>query len=103
MGRENKKAAVAALHRQQILSAAEKLFAEKGFEQTTIGEISEASAYSRRTIYAYYTSKEDIERWLDSEDDDEGEEGGSGDDSTSLPDDNISQYSTGEDETVDGD
>ena len=46
---------------------------------------------------------EDIERWLDSEDDDEGEEGGSGDDSTSLPDDNISQYSTGEDETVDGD
>lgn len=60
MGRENKKAAVAALHRQQILSAAEKLFTEKGFEQTTIGEISEASAYSRRTIYAYYTSKEDI-------------------------------------------
>ena len=46
---------------------------------------------------------EDIERWLDSEDDDEGEEGGSGDDSASLPDDNIAQYSTGEDETVDGD
>ena len=60
MGRENKKEAVAALHRQQILKAAEKLFTEKGFGQTTIGDISEASAYSRRTIYAYYESKEDI-------------------------------------------
>ena len=60
MGRENKKEAVAALHRQQILQAAEKLFTEKGFGQTTIGDISEASAYSRRTIYAFYESKEDI-------------------------------------------
>ena len=57
MGRENKKEAVAARHRQQILQAAEKLFTEKGFGQTTIGDISEASAYSRRTIYAYYESK----------------------------------------------
>ncbi len=60
MGRENKKEAVAALHRQQILKAASQLFSEKGFEQTTIGDISAASAYSRRTIYAYYESKEDI-------------------------------------------
>lgn len=60
MGRENKKEAVAALHREQIMGAAEKLFSEKGYDQTTIEDISKASAYSRRTIYAYYESKDDI-------------------------------------------
>lgn len=60
MGRGNKKEVVAALHRERIMTAAEQIFSEKGFEQTTITDISEASAYSRRTIYAYYKSKEDI-------------------------------------------
>lgn len=48
------------MHREQILKAAEALFTEKGYAQTTIDDISKASAYSRRTIYAYYESKEDI-------------------------------------------
>ncbi|MGN1084515.1 MAG: TetR/AcrR family transcriptional regulator, partial [Lachnospiraceae bacterium] len=43
-----------------ILKAAETLFVEKGYVQTTIEDISKASEYSRRTIYAYYESKEDI-------------------------------------------
>ncbi len=60
MGRENKKEAVAALHRGQIMNAAEALFSEKGFEMTTIEDISKVSKYSRRTIYAYYKSKDDI-------------------------------------------
>lgn len=60
MGRENKREAIAALHREQIMSAAETLFSEKGFETTTIEDISKASGYSRRTIYAYYESKDDI-------------------------------------------
>lgn len=60
MGRENKKEAVASLHREQIMEAAEAMFSEKGFSQTTIEDISKASAYSRRTIYAYFESKEDI-------------------------------------------
>ena len=60
MGRENKKESVAALHRKAILEAAEKLFIERGFGETTISDISAASGYSRRTIYAYYLSKEDI-------------------------------------------
>lgn len=58
MGRENKKDAVAALNKEQIMKAAEKLFSEKGFIQTTIDDISKASEYSRRTIYAYYESKD---------------------------------------------
>lgn len=60
MGRENKKEAVAALHREQIMRASEQLFSTKGFAQTTIDDISKASEYSRRTIYSYYESKEDI-------------------------------------------
>lgn len=60
MNRENKKEAVAAFHKEQIMTAAESIFSEKGFTQTTIADISKASQYSRRTIYAYYESKEDI-------------------------------------------
>lgn len=60
MGRENKKESVAILHKEAILAAAEKLFTEKGFAETTISDISAASDYSRRTIYAYYLSKDDI-------------------------------------------
>ena len=60
MGQVSKKEAVAALHRTRIMAAAERLFSEKGYEQTTIEDISKASEYSRRTIYAYYDSKGDI-------------------------------------------
>lgn len=60
MGQMTRKEAVAALHRARILTAAEKLFSEKGYAQTTIEDISKASEYSRRTLYAYYESKEDI-------------------------------------------
>lgn len=60
MGRENKKEAIATLHREQIMQAAEEMFSQKGYTQTTIADISKASKYSRRTIYAYYQSKDDI-------------------------------------------
>ena len=60
MGRENKKEAVAALHRERILQASEKLFLRKGFAQTTVDDISRESEYSRRTVYAYFESKDDI-------------------------------------------
>lgn len=60
MERQNKKKSVAALHRENIMSAAEKLFLEKGINATTIEDISKFSEYSRRTIYSYFESKEDI-------------------------------------------
>lgn len=41
---------------------------------------------------------EDLERWLDGDDNDEGD----GNDGESLPDDNISQYSNGDDDAADG-
>lgn len=60
MNRKNKKEAVAALHKEQIMKAAENLFAKKGYAQTTIEDISKVSEYSRRTIYSYFDSKDDI-------------------------------------------
>ena len=41
---------------------------------------------------------EDLERWLDGEDNDDHD----GNDNDSLPDDNISQYSSGDDDSMDG-
>jgi len=60
MNRQNKKERVTALHKENILQASEKMFSKKGFIATTIDDISKSSEYSRRTIYAYFNSKEDI-------------------------------------------
>ena len=60
MSRENKNEAIARLHRQRIIQAAGELFAAKGFEKTTIDDISDRSGYSRRTLYAYFGGKEDM-------------------------------------------
>ena len=60
----NQKEAIAALHRARMLTAAEELFQQKGFEATTIDDISKASGYSRRTLYAYFVNKEDFLRQI---------------------------------------
>ena len=60
----NQKEAIAALHRERMLTAAEELFQQKGFEATTIDDISKASGYSRRTLYAYFVNKEDFLRQI---------------------------------------
>jgi AcrR family transcriptional regulator len=46
--------------RDTIIEVALGLFAERGYEQTTIAEIAEAAEVSPRTIFAYFPSKEDI-------------------------------------------
>jgi AcrR family transcriptional regulator len=46
--------------RETIAKVALELFAERGYEQTTIAEIAEAAEVSPRTIFAYFPSKEDI-------------------------------------------
>lgn len=46
--------------RQEIISAAIKLFAEKGYEHTTLDEIAEASEFGKGTIYNYFQNKEEI-------------------------------------------
>jgi AcrR family transcriptional regulator len=46
--------------RETIIKVGLELFAERGYEQTTIAEIAEAAEVSPRTIFAYFPSKEDI-------------------------------------------
>jgi AcrR family transcriptional regulator len=43
-----------------IARAALELFADRGYEQTTLAEIADAADVSTRTIFAYFQSKEDI-------------------------------------------
>ena len=47
-------------NRVKILNAAWHLFSEKGYEETTVDEIIEATNTSKGTFYHYFKSKEDL-------------------------------------------
>jgi AcrR family transcriptional regulator len=47
-------------HRGEILSAAEKVFATKGFFPTTMSEIAHEAEFGTGTLYKYFKSKEDL-------------------------------------------
>ncbi len=46
--------------RQTLVRTAQRLFAQKGFEATTMNDIAQASGKGRRTLYTYFKNKEDI-------------------------------------------
>lgn len=46
--------------RDLLLDTARHLFAKNGFESTTMNEIAQASGKGRRTLYTYFSSKEEI-------------------------------------------
>jgi AcrR family transcriptional regulator len=46
--------------RDSIWAAAIELFAEKGFEETTVDDIVDAAGTSRRTFFRYFESKRDL-------------------------------------------
>lgn len=48
------------LTRSTILDAAIDLFAEKGFDETTIDEIADRAFVSRRSFFRYFESKRDL-------------------------------------------
>jgi AcrR family transcriptional regulator len=47
-------------HREEILRAAERVFAAKGFFYTTMSEIAERAEFGTGTLYNYFKSKEDL-------------------------------------------
>lgn len=50
--------------RKEIVQAAWELFGEKGFDATTIDDMTERAGLSHGTFYLYFSSKEDILRHL---------------------------------------
>lgn len=47
-------------HREEILSAAEKVFAAKGFFPTTMSDIARRAEFGTGTLYKYFKSKEEL-------------------------------------------
>ena len=47
-------------HRQDILDAATRVFAEKGFFGATLDEVAQEAEFSKGTIYLYFSSKDDL-------------------------------------------
>jgi AcrR family transcriptional regulator len=47
-------------HREEILSAAEKMFAERGFFSTTMSDIAREAEFGTGTLYNCFKSKEEL-------------------------------------------
>ena len=48
------------LTRQALLTAADRLFAARGYDNVTVAEIADAANISVKTLFTYFASKEDL-------------------------------------------
>ena len=46
--------------RQELISAAMRLFEKRGYEQTTVAEIASAAGVSTKTFFNYFASKDEV-------------------------------------------
>jgi len=48
------------IRREDIINAAEKVFFLKGYESSTMDEVAKIAEYSKKTLYSYFQSKEQL-------------------------------------------
>ncbi|WP_058303391.1 TetR/AcrR family transcriptional regulator [Gorillibacterium timonense] len=60
MGTKDRKESEREIRRTAILDAAGMVFARKGYTNATMDDVSREAEYSKRTVYVYYSSKEQI-------------------------------------------
>lgn len=60
MGITERKEKERLFRKNSILEAAEKVFAEKSFESSTMDDIAKAAEFSKKTLYSYFKSKEEL-------------------------------------------
>src|ERR1700684_2781373 len=58
--REGLRARKKRLTREAIFATADRLFAERGFENVTVAEIADAANVSVKTVFTYVSAKEEL-------------------------------------------
>jgi len=48
------------IRREDIINAAEKIFFQKGYESSTMDAVAKMAEYSKKTLYSYFQSKEQL-------------------------------------------
>ncbi|MCI1955300.1 MAG: TetR/AcrR family transcriptional regulator [Oscillospiraceae bacterium] len=60
MGQEERRRQEKEIKRKDILDAAERIFFSKGYEDASMDEVAREAEFSKRTVYLYFSSKEQI-------------------------------------------
>ncbi|MFH1007498.1 MAG: TetR/AcrR family transcriptional regulator [Candidatus Latescibacterota bacterium] len=60
MAAETRRAREKAMRRRELLDAAKRMFAQKGYAATTIDEIAQEADFSKGAMYGYFEGKEDL-------------------------------------------
>ncbi|MCM3702109.1 TetR/AcrR family transcriptional regulator [Paenibacillus macerans] len=60
MGTQERRQKEQEIRRNDIIEAAEKVFFEKGYHSATMDDVAKAAEFSKRTVYIYFTGKEQI-------------------------------------------
>jgi AcrR family transcriptional regulator len=60
MGIDERKEKVRDIRKNDIIDAAERVFFSAGYDKATMDDVAREAEFSKRTIYTYFTSKEEI-------------------------------------------